>query len=178
MPIKGRIAITGRPEVGKTTLIERLLDRLPVRAGGMITREIRVCGHRVGFEIVDLATGTTGRLAHIHHRVGPKVGKYTVDLDGLRDTGVAAIDRAIASSDLIVIDEIGPMELASPLFVPAVERALETDKPLLISTHAHADCPIAHRVRRELDLVRIKLGNRDRLVDEVLARLLGSASGD
>jgi nucleoside-triphosphatase len=171
MPIKGRVAITGRPGVGKTTLIERVLEQVSGAAGGMITREIRVCGHRVGFSILDVATGATGTLAHVHHRDGPKIGRYTVDLESIRDTGVAAIDRAIESADLVVIDEIGTMELVSPDFVPAVERALASGKPLLVSTHANADCPIAHRVRRELDLFRVKLGNRDRLVEEIVGRL-------
>ena len=175
MPIKGRIAITGRPGVGKTTLIERVLDRLPVQAGGMLTAEARVCGHRVGFELRDVATGRAGTLAHVHHPRGPKVGRYTVDLDSIREIGVGAINRAIAEAGLVVIDEIGPMELASPDFVPAVERALASGRPLLISTHAHADCPIAHRVRRELDLFRVKLGNRDRLVDEIVERFLKDA---
>jgi len=178
MPIKGRIAITGRPGVGKTTLIERILERLSVPAGGMLTVETRVCGHRVGFEIRDVATGAAGVLAHVHHREGPKIGRYTVDLVSVREVGVAAIDRAISSAALVVIDEIGPMELASPDFVPSVERALASDAALLISTHANADCPIAHRVRQELELFRVRLGNRDRLVDEIVERFLGDAAAN
>ncbi|MBU0595226.1 NTPase, partial [Candidatus Bipolaricaulota bacterium] len=76
----------------------------------------------------------------------------------------------------VVIDEIGPMELACPEFVPAVERALASEKPLLISTHANADCAIAHRVRQELHLFRVKLGNRDGLIDEIVEHLLGHTS--
>ncbi|MEN6370152.1 MAG: nucleoside-triphosphatase [Thermotogota bacterium] len=171
MGFKGRIALTGRPGVGKTTLIERLLERLPVSAGGMLTKEIRVCGHRVGFAIVDVATRREEVLAHIHQRVGPKVGAYTVNLKSLEEFGIPAILRAIEGNDLVVIDEVAPMEMSSPRFVPAVEAALASPKGLLISTHAHADCPIAHRVRQELHLVRVRLGNRDELVDSILAAL-------
>jgi len=174
MPIKGRVAITGRPGVGKTTLIERVLDRLAVRAGGMLTKEIRVCGRRVGFAVIDVATGAEGTLAHVHRASGPKVGRYTVDVESLERTGISAILDAVESKDLIVIDEIAPMELRSPRFVPAVEAALASRKPLLISTHAHADHPLAHRVRRELTLFRVKLGNRDALVDEVLSAFRGT----
>jgi nucleoside-triphosphatase len=171
MAIKVRVAITGRPGVGKTTLIERLIARVPVTAGGMLTRELRVCGHRVGFSVTDLATGEQGTLAHVHHRDGPKVGRYTVDLASLERVGIAAINRALNDKELVVIDEIAPMELCSPRFVASVEAALASDRALLISTHAHADHPLAHRVRRELTLFRVRLGNRDRLVNEIAAVL-------
>jgi nucleoside-triphosphatase len=169
MAIKGRVALTGRPGVGKTTAIERLLEILPLSAGGMISKEIRVCGHRVGFSLVDIATGEEGVLAHLHHRNGPRVGRYTVDLRSLEEIGVGAIRRALGACDLIVIDEIAPMELTAPGFVPAVEAALASDKSLLISTHAHADHPLAHRVRRELSLFRVKLSNRDALIAQIAA---------
>lgn len=167
MAIKGRVAITGRPGVGKTTAIERLLESLPLSAGGMITREIRVCGRRVGFSLTDVATGEEGVLAHLHHPHGPRVGRYTVDLRSLERIGVRAIRRAVAEYELVVIDEIAPMELTSAEFVPAVEEALASDKSLLISTHANATHPLAHRVRRELSLFRVKLGNRDGIVEEI-----------
>lgn len=172
MTIKGRVAITGRPEVGKTTLIERVVEQLQsARVGGMLTKEIRVCGRRVGFAVFDLARGDEGRLAHVHQRTGPTVGRYRVDIDSVERIGVAAIRRAIESSDVIVIDEVAPMELHVPSFVPAVEAALDSERALLISTHAHATHPIAHRIRQDLTLFRVRLGNRDRLVDDVLAAL-------
>jgi len=175
MPIKGRIAITGRPGVGKTTLIERALEVTPDSAGGMLTKELRVCGRRVGFAVIDVATGTEGVLAHVHRRTGPRVGRYAVDVESLEQIGVAAILRAIRGKALVVIDEIAPMELLAPGFVPAVEAALTSDKALLISTHAHADHPLAHRVRRDLQLFRVKLSNRDALVNEIVTALRASA---
>lgn len=172
MAIKGRVAITGRPGVGKTTLIERVLKKVGVPAGGMITTETRVCGRRVGFAIRDVASGAEGVLAHVHGKTGPKVGRYTVDVASIERTGVAAIRSALQRAELVVIDEIAPMELTSEAFVPAVEAALASDRALLISTHANADHPIAHRVRRELRLFRVKLGNRDALVEEVVNALV------
>jgi len=181
MSIKGRIAITGRPGVGKSSLIGQVVARLRpqgVRVGGMLTQEIRVCGHRVGFSLTDLASGETATLAHIHGKRGPTVGKYTVDLDALTQVGVQAILRSLVEADLTVIDEIAPMELLAEPFVPAVETALAGDSALLIATHAHVSHPIVHRVRQELTLYRVKMGNRDRLVEEIAAQYAGcSPSG-
>ncbi len=174
MPIKGRIAITGRPGVGKTTLIERVLEQIPCTAGGMLSKEIRVCGRRVGFALFDVATGTEGTLAHIHHTSGPKVGRYTVDVRSIETIGIAGVLDAIRTKDLVVIDEIAPMAFCSYAFVPAGEAALESDKALVISTHANADHPLAHRVRRELTLFRVRLSNRDRLVAEIVEALQAS----
>jgi nucleoside-triphosphatase len=104
------------------------------------------------------------------------VGRYAIDVDAIERFGVQAVFRAVAEADLIVIDEIAPMELHAPGFVPAVEAALASDKALLIATHAHATHPVADRVRSELTLVRVRLGNRDELAPAVLALLLGQPS--
>lgn len=170
MEVKARIVLTGHPGVGKTTLIERVLERISLRAGGMLTREIRKCGYRVGFSIVDLLTGAEGILAHLHERSGPKFGRYRVNLADLEGVGIPAICRAIAEADLVVIDEIAPMELASSAFLPAVEAALASPKALLVSTHAHVDHPLVHRIRQGLDLFRVKLSNRDELVEQIAER--------
>ncbi len=169
MRIKPRAAITGRPEVGKTTLIERVIAKLPLSVGGILGKEILVCGHRVGFSLQDLSTGREGILSHIHQRVGPRIGKYTVNLDTLNELAIPAIRSAIRSKDLVVIDEFAPMELTCPGFVPVVEEALASDAALLIATHATLDHPLVHQIRQELKLYRVKLSNRDNLVDELLA---------
>jgi nucleoside-triphosphatase len=170
MGIKARIALTGRPGVGKTTLIQRVVERIPVVVGGMMTQEIRKCGVRVGFSVTDVGSGRAGTLAHLHQRTGPRVGRYRVNLHDLEQIGIEAIKRAIRACDLVVIDEIAPMELCSPLFIPVVEAALASAKALLISTHAQVDHPLVHRIRQELELFRVKISNRDKLVDTVSQR--------
>jgi len=173
MEIKERVAITGRPDVGKTTLIERVIEMLPLSVGGIIGKEMLVCGHRVGFRLIDLATGKEGVLAHIHQRTGPRIGKYTVNLETLADLAIPAIRSAIRNQDLVVIDEFAPMELCSADFAPAVEEALASNKPLMVATHASLDHPLVHRIRQELKLYRVKLSNRDHLAQDICDYLMG-----
>ena len=61
------ILITGKPGVGKTTLIQKVLDNVELTCQGFYTREIRADqGNRLGFEIVTL-DGKTALLAHSQH---------------------------------------------------------------------------------------------------------------
>jgi len=174
--IKARVALTGRPGVGKTTLIERVVARLDTEVGGMVTKEILRCGRRVGFAVIDLASGEQGVLAHIHRPSGPRIGSYRVNLDDLERIGMAAVERSLERGGLTVIDEVAPMEMQSARFISLLERALASDVSLLISTHARLQHPIVHRVRRELSLVRVRLGNRDELVDTVVSRFTERAA--
>jgi nucleoside-triphosphatase len=172
MTSKGKIVITGRPGVGKTTLIESVILALPIPVGGMITKEIRKCGHRVGFSIIDLATRVEGVLAHIHQAEGPKIGRYRVNLDDLVNIGIRAIDRAREEGKLVVIDEIGPMEITSPGFIPAVEQVIRSDNPFIISTHANINHPLAHTLRQQFDLYRVKTGTRNQLVEQIIEKFI------
>ncbi len=154
--------------MGKTTLIERVLNRLSINAGGMLTKEIRKCGHRVGFSVIAIDTKEEGVLAHLHQTKGPRMGQYTVNLDDLEGVGISAIRRAVQEKELVVIDELAPMELSSPAFIPAVEQAMASGRDLIISTHAHLDHPLIHRIRRDFILYRVKMSNRDQLVGTIV----------
>ncbi|NWF97298.1 MAG: DUF2478 domain-containing protein [Candidatus Thorarchaeota archaeon] len=106
------LLLTGNPGVGKTTVLLRVVEALKAKGysvGGMISREVRSGGTRVGFEILDLASGRRGWLAHVNQPSGPQVGKYRVNLEDLNSIGAEAIANAVASSDVVAIDEIGPM---------------------------------------------------------------------
>ena len=128
------IFLAGRPGVGKTSVLLRTVKALKakgLKVGGMISREAREGGKRVGFRIVDVETGREGWLAHVNQKTGPRVGKYRVNLSDLRDVGVDSILREIGNADVVVIDEIGPMELHSSDFKDAVTRALQSNKIII-----------------------------------------------
>ncbi len=164
-----KIGVTGNPGVGKTTLVKWVLAAVPLRAGGMITEEIRKCDRRVGFLVRDVATGREGYLAHQHLCDGPEFGRYRLCLRDLEEIGAAAILRAIEEAELIVVDEVGPMELRSPAFVVAVERALASEKHLLVTVHRASNHHLAYRIRHEVDhLIRLTQSNREEKTQEAI----------
>ncbi|MGB9756831.1 MAG: nucleoside-triphosphatase, partial [Candidatus Bathyarchaeales archaeon] len=125
------LLLTGSPGIGKTTVLLKVVEALKGKGysvGGMISREVRSCGARVGFEILDLCSNRRGWLAHVNQKVGPQVGKYRVNLNDLDGVGAEAILKAVRECDVIAVDEIGPMELFSERFRVAVGKAFESGK--------------------------------------------------
>jgi len=162
------IFLTGRPGVGKTSVLLQAVELLKAkgfRTGGMISRESRDRGVRMGFEIVDLETGRKGWLAHANQPTGPRVGKYRVNLGDLNTLGVGSILRAVEEADIIVIDEIGPMELFSEAFIEAVTEALSSEKPVLGTVHYRARDPlvVAIKKRKDAKIIEVTRENRGRL---------------
>ena len=144
--MKRILLLTGSPGVGKTSILVRVVEKLKLkgfRVGGMISREVRSSGNRVGFEILSLAENQRGWLAQVNQKEGPQVGKYRVNLLDLDRVGVAALRQALKESDLVVIDEIGKMELLSSRFKEAVTQVLNSGKRVLgtimLNPHPFAD---------------------------------------
>ena len=165
--------MTGAPGVGKTTVLAKTVDALKVKGvsiGGMISREVREDNVRVGFEILDLANGKHGWLAHVNG-LGPQVGKYHVNLDDLDSIGTTAITQALEKNGAIAIDEIGPMELFSQKFKQTVTHVLESKKLVLIVVHGKAKDPLVTQVKRRVDaeIFNVTFSNREKLPD-LLAR--------
>jgi nucleoside-triphosphatase len=101
-------------QVGKKTIVRDVAQKLKkggVRVGGVVSREIRTNNVRTGFEFIDLATNDRDILASITGN-GPRVGKYYVNLSGCRFAAERLIN-ALVTSEVIICDEIGPMELKS-----------------------------------------------------------------
>jgi len=166
-PYPPRILLTGPPQCGKTTAVHRVTEKFPGRAAGFYTREVRMAGRRVGFEIVTL-DGQTVWLSHVDFPGPKRVGKYRVDLEALHRVGLPALEPA-PGIDLIVIDEVGKMECLSDRFVAAVENLWSAAVPLLITVAQKGGGFIA-RIKSlpGVRLLKVNPDNRDLLPDTIL----------
>jgi nucleoside-triphosphatase len=157
--------------VGKTTLLQEALSRVRGKAGGFYTREIRRRGIREGFEIVTLE-GQSAVLAHVSFRRSPRVSKYGVDVENLERVAVPALRQAARECDIVVIDEIGKMELFSSAFREAVQEALASNKKvvgtIMLSPHPWAD---QLKSRPEVKVIRLSRANRQQVLQELLSWL-------
>lgn len=164
--------LTGRPGTGKTSLIRRAAAEFKGKIGGFYTEEIRSTGTRLGFRLVTL-DGQEAVLAHTDFNKRFRVGKYGVDVITLNKVGVPALRGATAQYDLIVIDEIGKMELLSPEFREAVREIIGGGKRVLGTVMFQSD-PFADTIKRHpnVNLITLTRNNYQQIHDELLAWLL------
>jgi len=166
------VFLTGRPGIGKTTVLLKIIDKLRAEGfnvGGMISREVREQKIRIGFEIIDISTGKKGWLAYVGQSSGPRIGKYRVNLNDLENVGVGAILNAIKNAEIIIIDEIGPMELLSKLFQEAVLKAINCDKPVIGTIHFRAKHPLITKLKStsNIRIIEVNERNRNKLHEEI-----------
>ncbi|KPV65116.1 MAG: NTPase [Candidatus Bathyarchaeota archaeon BA1] len=177
--LKRLIFVTGRPGIGKTSVLLRAVDALKARGykvGGMISREVREGWVRVGFEIIDFCTGQRGWLAHVNQPVGPQVSKYRVNLSDLNTIGANSIRDAVTNADIIVIDEIGPMELFSTAFKESVVEAMKSGKPMLGTIHHKARDPLITTIkaRKDVEILEVTYENRAHLHNLIINKVVQS----
>jgi len=144
------------------------------KLGGMTSQEILERGIRVGFEIRDYASGRKGWLAHTRQPVGPRIGKYRVNLDSLNSIGATSILNALKDADIVLIDEIGPMELFSQAFKEAGQKAINSSKPVLGTIHYHAQHHLVKQIksRNDADIIEVTQENRDQLPTLIVDKII------
>ena len=159
------IVLTGAPGVGKTTAVIRVASALKekgVKVGGIVSRELRTNNMRIGFEFIDLTTNDRKGLASISGN-GPKVGKYFVNVAGCRFAAERLMD-AVRNSDVIICDEIGPMELKSREFKDSVKSLVDVDKKVIVVVHQKLQHPLIDEFRNKSSLlINLDSENREKV---------------
>jgi len=133
---------------------------------------VRSGRERTGFRLVDLLSGNEAELASVGG-IGPRVGKYRVNVTNLSTLGGASLLRAAEVADFIVVDEVGPMELTSAEFRKGVKACLAAGKPMLIVLHESMKDPLITEISGQdnTKLVELTLHNREGVSKELPAEI-------
>lgn len=155
--------------MGKTTIVKKIVAGIE-SAGGFYTEEIRERSTRRGFKITTLE-GKQGILAYEGTLSPYRVGKYGVNIEVLESMGVESIRDALEDKGkrLVVIDEIGTMELFSSRFQDAVIEAFDSGKKVLATVPMKSNVFVGRLKSKQLaQLISVTVSNRDSLPEEIL----------
>ncbi|NLU45460.1 MAG: NTPase [Euryarchaeota archaeon] len=173
-----KIGITGLPGSGKTYTLMRVIEMLRDgghTVGGMINEPVTDGRRKIGFTVRNILTGESQSFADQETESKIMIGRIGVDLDRFEEVGIAAIRQACEECDIVVIDEIGKIEVESQLFVDTVKWALERNKPMILTLHKKSRNPLLQDIRRRDDvrILEVTPTNRNLLPYKIIRLMHG-----
>jgi len=165
-----KIFLTGLAGSGKSTVLIKTIELLKnsgKKVGGFVTPEIREKGKRKGFYVKDVFSGAMEVFASVDFKIGPKLGKYCIDIDAFDKIALKAIDFALKNCDVIAVDEIGKMEFFSENFKKKLGVLMLEDKPLIAVLHRD----FVGQFKQLGKVIEVTKENREKLPEE-LAKII------
>jgi nucleoside-triphosphatase THEP1 len=123
------VVVTGAPNSGKTAAVVRLAEELlnrDVPVAGFAQIGVIEDGAKVGFRVREFESAVEAPLARVAGREHGDFGtRFTFSPEGF-DLGRRALDRAVPGA-VVIVDELGPVELRGDGHMPAVLKAVRAD---------------------------------------------------
>jgi nucleoside-triphosphatase THEP1 len=163
------IILTGEHNVGKTALVNEVLDEIDVKSGGITCK-----AHDDRIIVEDISKQQASTLASKDREEGPDVGEYSVQMDGLNTLARNAIENAILEDELVVIDMVGKMEMHSAEFREAVNEAMRASADVI----AVVEKPYVHQFEDIGTVIELNTDNREEVKQRILDLLDGSGADD
>lgn len=175
-----KIFLTGKPGIGKTTVVKKIVSLLKDRAIGFWTEEFRalVNNKRQGFKVIT-TEGKTATMASKILNSPFRVGSYGVNIRDFENIIIPLLENAIKQKDkIIVIDEIGKMELFSEKFIDLIKKIVFNDIYWVIATIPIKDVhPLVLSIRKlKGNLIEISEENRDNITNYIHSLLVRTYS--
>lgn len=181
------VLITGFPGVGKTSLVKKVCDILAGGGSsvcGFYTEEVREQRTRIGFDVVTL-DGQRSPLARVsgaaasgemQRQSSPHVGKYLVDVKSFEEASLATLKLPLPPKTVVVIDEIGKMEMFSKPFQEAVRAVFGIPNCVIMATIPVSKgnpIPLVKELvsRNDTRVFTVSLENRDTIVHDIVSVL-------
>lgn len=169
------LLLTAKPRTGKSTTIKKIVNKIgKENCIGLYSEEIIEDGERIGFQVVTLS-GRIEVFAHVNIISDVRIGRYGIDVTIMEEVFLAELNLACSNEDdrLIVIDEIGLMQISSLKIREQLLQLAECDKPIVGTIFSDPNPWMdEYKLHKNIRLVQLTEDNRDGLVDEIVDNII------
>lgn len=173
-----KILITGPPRCGKSTLISKLIahyEKLGKETRGFLTPETKQDGKRIGFDVLDIETNNKGILARTGNLKSQyNLGRYYVFLKFLESVISNLEVNKISLETIVIIDEIGKMELFSNQFKNWILRMFQSDLTIIATIGQKLHHPIKTQIQEipNIILFEVSRESQDKMFEKIISLIL------
>jgi len=118
------VIITGEVHEGKTTFAGQVINNLEkqgIKAGGFLAIAVNKDGKRSGFNLFDIRTGNITPLCSQDSSAGKmRYGSFYFNEEAV-NRGINIVHESASDCNLVIIDEIGPLELGGSGWSSAID---------------------------------------------------------
>jgi len=170
--VKKHLFLTGEKQVGKSTLLRKLIEIKKLECAGFETRAFHLDGERRGFTLhgrVEMPSYENDCICCA--RVGEK--KSVPVLPVFDENGVSILQKSRCSTaPYILMDELGRLERGACSFISQIYACLDSDKRVLgVLQKCSSEHVKAISEREDVTVLTVTPENRDQLLEQLIASL-------
>jgi Predicted nucleotide kinase len=166
--------LTGKPRTGKSTLIKKLINELGSETcGGFYTEEItNSINERIGFRCVSV-DGESVEIAHVESPSETRIGRYGINNEEFEKFALRFLQEAMTVKKIIVIDEIGFIQMLSASFHRKVQEIIN-DNRIVLGTVPLDSHPEIDKIKliKGVQLESINESTRDMIIEFLVKDML------
>jgi nucleoside-triphosphatase THEP1 len=179
-PLKNIFIVTGDRASGKTSLLAALTEEFRQRkrsVGGILSPVVQMDSIRTGYDVINILTGERVPLCRNEpDGIGIKIGEWIFRDDGIQFGRTALDPSSSTACDLIIIDEVGPLELENKVWASSIDRLIGSSHcPIILVVREHLIEKVQDRWSFIPERVwKIDGGNSRELLKEIMGVLINS----
>lgn len=159
------IFLEGKIKVGKTFVLNKILQILNIKFGGFKTIPIYENDKKVCFKLINLYKYEEDIVAIYNID-----GNLIVNSNVFDELGVKSLDDALENCDLIVMDELGFLEDNSNRFKEKVFEILTSEKKV-IAVIKEKKNSFLNQIIKYGKVYKVNLKNKESIIEEIIKEI-------
>ncbi|MCD6474043.1 MAG: hypothetical protein J7K47_03955 [Thermoplasmata archaeon] len=127
-----KILVTGKKDSGKSTFLYNVCKKC--KCSGAICLPVFENGIKIGSDVINLLNGKREVFARVKEKAlfsGITTDRYVINQEGMNHA-IKAIEEGIRSDTILIIDEVGSLEMRGKGYYKILEKAIQHNNVVMV----------------------------------------------